>query len=535
MQKALIAQVLHRSATLARLGVVSVLAATALPLALTLATPSPVLAQGVQTAIPSESLTVHIGKATPIRLPRAAQDVLVSEPSIVDTVLRTARQPVLFGMKIGQANVLFFDAAGNPMRSLEVRVEHDVRMLERMVREQFPSSDIRVESVLGEIILSGTSPSSAEAAAIGGLAERFRKASNEAQAGSGGAQSGGGGGGGGLTSMMGGEGGGDDGADGVVNRINVTNEEQIMLRVRVAEVSRDVIKQLGIDWNAGLQASTLTSSVGFSGATLKGFLQGWEVTDLVDQDGNVIDADGNGVQDIIYNQRRPIQVGSQTLDSFIKALEQHSMVRTLAEPSLTAVSGESASFLAGGEFPIPAVRDRDGIGIEWKKFGVGLDFTPVVIGEGRISMKIATEVSDLSDNGAVTIDGLTIPALSVRRASTTLELASGGTIMMAGLIEQTTRRLSNGLPGLRQVPVLGQLFRSEEFENNETELVVLVTPFVVKQGRESDFTLPTDGFAPASDSDMYLLGRLYDMYGAGPQDTAEAQKALKAPLGFILE
>ena len=471
-------------------------------------------------------MIVPIGRAQVMELPRNAADVVVSDPSIVDTVLRTARQPVLFGLKIGQANVLFFDQNGAKMRELQVRVEYDTAMLDRLIAEQFPAAKIQTESVLGEVILTGEVAVSAQAAAIDDLAKRFVAASRKAQDKESSGQS--------AETEAGGGGGG------VVNRIAVLNEEQILLKVRIAEVNRSVLKRLGIDWNAGLQASTLSTTIGFTGRTLEGFLQGYSIAQLTDLDGAVIDADGDGVQDIIFQQNRPIQVGPQTLDSFLKALEQHQMLRTLAEPSLTAISGERASFLAGGEFPVPVSRDEDSISVEFKRFGVGLEFTPVVVGDGRISLQVSTEVSDLTDRGSVNLNGLVIPALSVRRANTTLEMSSGGTMMMAGLIQQDTRRLSNGLPGLRQVPLLGQLFRSEEFLSEETELVILVSPYSVRQGETADFRLPTDGFAPASDLDMYLFGRLHQVYGdrdpaEDPEAAATTAKALRAPIGFIME
>ncbi|MBX2856533.1 MAG: type II and III secretion system protein family protein [Rhodobacteraceae bacterium] len=470
------------------------------------------------------ALVVSIGRAQVLQLPRDAADVVVSDPSIVDTVLRTASQPVLFGLKIGQANVLFFDQSGAKMREIQVRVEYDTGMLDRLITEQFPEARVTTESVLGEVILSGEVAVSAEAAAIGALTQRFVAASRKAQDRDGGGEAK-------EASTDGG---------GVVNRIVVLNEEQVLLKVRIAEVNRSVLKRLGVDWNAGLQASTLTTSLGFTGRTLAGFLQNYSIAQLTDLDGAIIDANGDGVQDIIFQQNRPIQVGPQSLDSFLKALEQHQMLRTLAEPSLTAVSGERASFLAGGEFPVPVSRDENSISVEFKRFGVGLEFTPVVVGDGRISLQVSTEVSDLTDRGSVNSNGLVIPALSVRRANTTLEMTSGGTMMMAGLIQQNTRRLSSGLPGLRQVPLLGQLFRSEEFQSEETELVILVSPYAVRQGEMSDFRLPTDGFAPASDLDMYLFGQLHRVYGdrdpdSDPTAAETTAEALRAPVGFIME
>lgn len=447
-----------------------------------------------ETEMANEDVFVlHIGKARSIELPTEARDMLVSDPKIVEIALRTARQPVLFGMRIGQANILFFDENNQQIRSLEVRVEYDVSVLNRMIRQQYPDSRVRAESVLGQVVLDGSARTSAEASAIRDMAERYVAAARASQSKEGEAQP------------------VNKDATGVVNRIAVLNDEQVHLKVQVAEVNRSVLKELGVDWNQGLQSTTVVGSANLTGGALSGLLN---------------------------NESNTLNLTSQSLGTYLKALEQYQLVKTLAEPSLTAVSGESASFLAGGEFPIPVAAENNSITIEFKSFGVGLDFTPVVVGDGRISMQISTEVSDLTTNGQIQINNFTIPALSIRRAKTTVELPSGGTIMMAGLIKQDTRRLSKGVPGLRQVPVLGSFFRAEEHEIDETELVILVTPVAVEGGSPDEFRLPTDGFAPASDLDTFLFGRLHSVYGVGEKDVEKTRKdiaAANAPVGFMME
>ncbi len=439
-------------------------------------------------------VVIRVGKAYPIELSRPTRDVLVSDPKIVDVVLRTARQPVLFGRKIGQANILFFDEANDRIRAVEVRVEYDAPSLNHLIRAQFPKAQVRAESTLGEVILSGTARSSAEAKAIELLAQRFVASARASQADSAEA----------VAKV-------DPEATGVINRIAVLNEEQVYLQVRIAEVSRSILKELGIDWQAALQSASISSVVRIKAGNFRSFLSAGS---------------------------SQLTVGPQLLSSFIKALEQYSLVHTLAEPSLTAVSGESASFLAGGEFPIPVPDGNGGTTIEFKRFGVGLDFTPVVLGDGRISLRIATEVSALSDNGAIVLNGFNVPALTVRRAKSTVEINSGGSLMIAGLIQAETRRLSAGLPGMRTLPVLGQFFRNENLEKSETELVVLVTPYTVRPGSPEDFALPTDGFAPASDIDIYLFGRLSSVYGAGkasPKVVRTDVEKVSAPVGYIME
>ncbi len=441
----------------------------------------------------AEAVIIHLGKAAALDLPAPAADVVISDPRIVDVVLRTADQPVLFGMRIGQANILFFDERDNEIRALEVRVEYDVSLLNETIAAQFPTARVRARSVLGEIVLEGVVSNSHAAASIVDVAERFVAASRSSRSDDGSAQA------------------VNRDATGVVNRIAVANEEQIHLRVRVAEVNRSVLKNLGVDWNAGLQNAVISSTLLLDDGSITSFLR---------------------------TQGGTISIGPQALSSFLKALEQHSLVATLAEPSLTAVSGETASFLAGGEYPIPVSGDGGDVTVEFKSFGVGLEFTPVVLEDDRISLRVATEVSDLTTNGAVTIGNFDILALSIRRAESTVELPSGGTIMIAGLIQQSTRRLSAGLPGIRDLPVIGQFFRTEESEIDETELVILVTPYVVRPGEPEAFTAPTDGFRPASDVDMYLFGRLHGVYGVGPEDAARVRaqaEALPTPLGFIME
>ena len=186
------------------------------------------------------------------------------------------------------------------------------------------------------------------------------------------------------------------------------------------------------------------------------------------------------------------------MQAILRALEQDGLLHTLAEPNLTAISGETANFLAGGEFPVPVAQQLGTISVEFKKFGIGLAFTPVVMSEGRISLKVSTEVSELSNQGAVVLSNITIPALKVRRAETVVELPSGGSLVMAGLLSDQSKQALSGYPGLKNLPVLGTLFRSRDFLKNETELVVLVTPYVVKPVPRQDLAQPDDGFGWAS-------------------------------------
>jgi len=298
-------------------------------------------------------------------------------------------------------------------------------------------------------------------------------------------------------------------------------------------MQRTIVKQLGFD----LTAIAKTGEVDFAVVNEPSF-------PLVGRFLGGLQAGG------FYDNPDPLANGLQRLDATIKAMEGVGLIRTLAEPNLTAISGESAQFLAGGEFPVPVGRDRDGnIIIEFKPFGVGLGFTPVVMSEGRISLRISTEVSELTNQGALTfqgstvtdpttgqtfvIPGLTIPALNVRRAETTLELPSGGSLVMAGLIQEATRQNLEGIPGAKDIPVLGALFRSRDFEAQETELVVIVTPYLVNATSADALQTPADGFRTAPDANTLLLGQINRIYRVPGSESGEA--SWRGPHGYVME
>jgi len=302
--------------------------------------------------------------------------------------------------------------------------------------------------------------------------------------------------------------------------LSIAGKDQVMLRVRVVEVQRSVIKQLGVNLNAILQqgsgAITLAQTAAFS---INGSL------------GGGITAGGT-----YTGSNTP----ADTLTGSIRAFERVGLVRTLAEPNLTAVSGEAAKFLAGGEYPVPVNQDSTGsVTVEYKPFGVGLAFTPVVLSGGRISLKISTEISELTTQGAFTLGGagsstsLTIPALTVRRAETSIELPSGGSMMIAGLIQQTTRENLDALPGVGAMPVIGSLFRSRDFLSGDTEMVVIVTAYIVDPNNPGAFQTPADGLQFASDADTLLFGKLNKTVGAPPG--ANAGRTYQGPIGYVIE
>ena len=439
----------------------------------------------------SKRIVLPLDKAAIVELPRAATDVLVSQPAVVDAVVRSPRRVYLLGLTVGQTNAFFFDADGHQILNLEIRVERDMAALSDLIARLMPDTRITAEAVNDNIILRGTAQTSTEASNAIDVAGRFI---------------------------------GD--AQKVLSLVQVRQSDQVMLKVRIVEMQRQLIKQLGISQNG----SVTLDNAAFT----------------------AMSANALGVAGGLSGSTAITNIGSQNrgdLDVSFEALESNGLVRILAEPNLTAVSGESARFLAGGEFPVPVGQSDNGITIEFKEFGVGLGFTPVVLDKGRISMKIQTEVSQVtSENsvivpGALTVDpntgqltttgSLSIPGLSVRRANTTVELPSGGSLVMAGLLQQDMRQTIQGVPGLKDTPVLGQLFRSRDYSNGETELVIMVTPYLVNPTQESKLTDPAAGSVPASDLQTIVLGKLLATYGLAGAGVRE--KTLNGPLGFILD
>ncbi len=438
----------------------------------------------------SQFLPLGVGKSVVIDLPRDIKDVLVADPTIANAVVRSTRRAYIIGAKPGQTSVFFFDAHGEQIGGFDIAVTRDLNGLRAALKQALPGLDIHVEGLGDGVVLTGNVSSPIEAQQAFDIASRLV----------------------------------DDGKK-VVNGIAVHGRDQVMLKVTVAEVQRDVIKQLGID---------LSGSVGIGTATLN------------------------------FNNANPFPVTGQALvgsnaitgtwksiSTTLRAMERAGAIRTLAEPNLTAISGESANFLAGGEFPIPAgytclpatasTVANCQYQIQWKKFGVGLTFTPVVLAEGRISLRVLTEVSELSTDNQLTLvqstgvnqnSTLTIPSIKTRRAETTVELPSGGSLALAGMIQEQTKQQINGIPGLMQLPILGALFKSRDYVNRQTELMVLVTPYVVHAVTQKELSRPDDGYADASDPAGVLLGKFNRIYGPGK---ADPRVTFHGKPGFIID
>lgn len=427
-------------------------------------------------------ITLGLGKSLIVRLPRAARDVLVSDPGTVDAVTRTSKVTYLIGKKVGQTNAFFFDKAGREILNLEIQVERDLAVLKRMMRKVIPGNAIKLEAVNDNVVLTGTVASASQSKRASDLAARFAGAPEQ-----------------------------------VLNLLSIAGKEQVALKVSVVEMQRTVLKQLGVDLSAAFDISRTVLNL----ATVNPF--------TLSSTGPLTST----ALSAAYSS------GGTNVSSTIRAMERHGLLRTLAEPTLTAVSGESAKFLAGGEFPVPVGGDENGVSIEYKPFGVGLGFTPVVLSEGRISLKVSTEVSELSTANAVQLSSssssssLTIPSLVTRRAETAVEMPSGGSLVMAGLIKNRTNQQLNGIPGVKDLPILGALFRSRDYEKEETELVVIVTPYIVTPVSREKLTRPDKGFNVPHDVDTILFGRLNKVYGVSGR--ALPKGTYHGNYGFIVE
>jgi pilus assembly protein CpaC len=451
------------------------------------------------------NILVGLNKTMLVELPRDLRDVVVSNPEYLDAVVQTSNRVYLIAKKLGEANVFFFDENGEQMLTLEVRIERDMAVFERLIERLIPAGRIKAEVVNDTIILTGSVPNPGDAARASDIAARFMTRPGDAN---------------------------KRDESKVVNMLQVEAKEQVLLQVKVAEVDRNTIKRLGVNWN-GLHVGD--SAFGFG--TANGFPvtegQGSSAVSFgITGPSESLSSCATGAAAAVVPAPAVVPASINCLARNVEAFERTGLVRTLAEPTLTAVSGETASFLAGGEFPIPVAQDSGSISIEWKPFGVGLSFTPLVISEGRINLKINTEVSELSNEGAIRIGDISVNGLKVRRASTNVELPSGGSLVIAGLISEDTRQNIEGVPGLKSLPILGTLFRSRDFLKQETELLVMVTPYTVNPIAQSQVAYPTDGLHDPSDAKANFMGQLNRVYG---RDDKLPSGNYEGNYGFIIE
>jgi pilus assembly protein CpaC len=424
----------------------------------------------------SSFVPLGIGKSVVVDLPRDIKDVLVADPKIANAVVRTSRRAYLIGVAIGQTSVYFFDAEGRQLGGFDIAVTRDLNGLRQALKQMFPQGNVHAEGINDGVMLSGAVASPIEAQQAYDVATRLVGDSAK-----------------------------------VVNGITIRGRDQVMIHVAFAEMDREVIKQFGVDLSGQLSTP--------GGAAVLNF-------------NNVNNFSINGGP---LNAANNFTGKFGSVTATLKAMERAGVTHILAEPTLTAISGESAHFLAGGKFPYPIPPQYFGAGpsIAFENFGVSLTFYPVVLSEGRISLKVLTEVSDLAPEFSVTVAGTTVPGLTVRRADTVVEIPSGGSPAMAGMIRDTTKHDINGFPQLMQIPILGTLFRSSDYLNNRTELMVIITPYIVQPVPRSKLSLPDDGFADSPDPSAVLMGRLNRLYG-GP-GAGDAQGPYRGSYGFIIE
>jgi pilus assembly protein CpaC len=477
-----------------------------------------------------KNLKVGLGKSVLIEFPRDIRDVMVSNPSAVDAVVLSSNRVFLLARKIGEANAFFFDTNGDQFATMELYIERETAALESLLNRTISGSSIKVEMLNQTVVLTGHVRNPTDAVRAGNIARQFATVEYE------------------VTQKEGAEGASvkkfeKSETETVINMLVVEAEEQVMLKVTVAEVQRSLLKQMGVNIggaiNAGNFATTLltenalplTAAAGLGKLPIPGLAGASDADSACAIAGQLCNFNGGGNFGNSGFSGGYAGGGAQITHA-IRMLERDGLIRTLAEPNLTAVSGEPAKFLAGGEYPVPVVDTLGALSVQYKEFGVGLAFTPIVLSEGRISLKIETEVSELTTQGAVVLSGISIPALKKRQAKSTVELPSGGTLALAGLISDDTRQNIDGLPGAKDIPILGTLFRSRDFIKSETELVVIVTPYLVKPVSRQQLATPADGLYAATDMKANFLGHLNRIYG---KSEAPPAGDLKGDYGFIVE
>jgi len=486
----------------------------------------------------TKRLGLGVGNSLAVQFPVPLKDVLVSDPQILDAVVQSSDRVFLIAKKAGQTNAFFFDEHGQQLLTLIVAVGADLSALDSLLRRLIPGSNVRSEIAGNAIILTGSVRTPIDSSRAAQIAAQFVNA-NSGSVGATATQS---------FSTSGGTAtfqnqtttpnnqGNDDAyaAKPVINLLSVEGEEQVMIRVTVAEVQRSMLKQFGINVGALINQGNFTTSILSENALPLTTAAGLGTLPTAGIAANMLQLFNSGPNGAFGNSgiTSAWQSGNQAVNGALRAMERDGLLKTLAEPNLTAVSGESAKFLAGGEFPIPVVDTLGQVSVTFKEFGIGVSFTPVVLSGGRISLKIEIEVSELTNDGAVVLSSISIPALKKREAKSTVELPSGGSLALAGLLSQDTRQNIDGFPGLKDVPILGTLFRSRDYQNSETELVIIVTPYIVRPTARRDLARPDDGLNAATDRKANFLGHINRVYGrGGPVPVGD----LKGDYGFIVE
>lgn len=453
----------------------------------------------------STHVTLGLDKSTVIDLERPAADVVITNAEIADAVVQSRQRIIFRGVATGQTNAFVYDERGNEILNLEIVVEADLTALNDLIVRHVPTARVEAEAVNGSVVLSGHVDSVADSETIKQLVELYSAGFEDAQ---------------------------------IVNMMSVAAKDQVLLEVRIVEMQRSFLKQLGINPTGEIgfgDFANLVEKQLFAGdppvdTGTTALVPGLPFSNSAEFGFTPSTPPASGFSGSIgYTNYVETDLQSE-VGLAIDALERVGIARTLAEPNITAVSGEAGRFLAGGEFPIPTAPDEFGVtGIEFKEYGVGLGFTPIVLSENRISLRVSTEVSELTNQGSVA----GVPALIVRKVESTVELPSGQSMMLGGLIQSRTRQELEQIPGLKNIPVIGALYQSRDFANDETELVIIITPYLVDPTQRGELRSPADGFANAGDLRTIFFGKLNRLYGENGEPVSADE--YRAPVGFIEE
>ena len=443
-------------------------------------------------------ISVEINKGEMVRLSRPATSVVISDPSTADVQVISPKLVLVRGKKVGETSFYAMDGDDEQILNATVDVTHNISNLERAVRRAAPDADVEFKTINGGLVMDGFAGSVSESENIRDIASNFIGANDK-----------------------------------MVNMIKTNGSDQVMLRVKIVEMTRDNLKRLNINLQnaftggGGLDLQVLQgSNIGINNATNNAVTLSGTPVDRI----GLLDRGGSLDTNILFRWNG----GKQT--SALDVIENQGLATVLAEPNLTTTTGKPASFLAGGQFPLPVAGQNGQVTVQYEPFGVSLNFTPVVMSKNRMSITIAPEVSTLNFNNPLKVANFSYPILETRKASAVVELGSGDTFALAGLIRSDSNTDISKFPGLGEIPILGTLFRSTQFQNNQTELVILVTPYIVHPVSERKMQTPLDGYVPPSDFQLLLNGQLYD------QQPMKKDALKKKPVptlngegGFIME
>jgi pilus assembly protein CpaC len=462
-----------------------------------------------------KNLQLGVGQSVIVDLPEEAGEIYVGDPKIANAIVRSAKRIYVSGVFNGQTSIFALAKDGRRIETIEVSVGRDVGQLSVLLNTAIPGNEIHVRTVGDKIILTGSVASAEEAQKALDIASGFIDDATKSQNGAGG-----------VSTSLSSSGNASPGQTGsaannsnarVINSLTIREPDQVSLHVTIAEIRREVIKQLGVN---------------LSGSGPNGIVH---LVNPFAINGTMV-APSEGMPTSEGGLLNWVK-GNQSFSALLQAFERQGVAHTLAEPTVTAVSGESAKFLAGGTIPIPTSEQcQSGVcqlGLTQQPYGVTLNFTPVVLSQGRIQLRIATEVTDVDYSMQLTIDGVSIPGFRTRNNTTTVELPSGGSIASAGLISTQTQQAVNGFPALMNLPVLGALFRSRDYQRNETELLIVVTPYIVHAVDPNQVVRPDQNFQDASDPQTWFLGRVNRIYSTS--QSLRPMPGYAGKIGFITQ